>query len=304
VKRIYIAGCGGMLGHAFYTVLSSRYELMCTDIDVNEEWLSYLDFRDLNQYRESVIGFSPDVLIHLGAHTDLEFCERNPEAAYTTNTLSVENACYIANQLNIPIVYISTAGIFDGALPVYDDWSTPNPLCVYARSKYAGERFVENISARHLICRAGWMMGGGARKDKKFIYKLISQIQSGSKELHIVNDKLGTPTYTIDFARNTIHLLENELWGLYNMVCSDYTSRLEVSHELIRLLGLSNKISIREVPSTYWKGDYFAPRPDSEVLDPLKLRLRNLYIMRDWKTCLKEYVDEHFSDLVINYNAN
>lgn len=294
MKKIYIAGCGGMLGEVFYHHFKKEFQLKCTDIDVNEEWLSYLDFRDFSAYRKDVLEFKPDYLFHLGAYTDLEYCELHPEDTYMTNTLSVENAVSIANEINIPILYISTAGIFDGSKDVYDDWDVPNPLGHYARSKYAGEVFVQQHGRRYLICRAGWMMGAGPRKDKKFIQKIMKQLKDGRKELYIVNDKLGTPTYTHDFAKNVEALLKTEFWGLYNMVCEGVTSRLEVAKELISILGLEHKIKINEVTSDYYKKEYFAARPASERLINTKLRLRNLNIMRDWKIALREYIENYY----------
>lgn len=181
MKKIYIAGCGGMLGEAFYKVFNNDYKLKCTDKDVNEDWLSFLDFRDFDAYKKDVISFEPDYLFHLGAYTDLEFCEENVNDTYLTNTLAVENAVYLANELNIPLLYISTAGIFDGEKDLYDDWDMPNPLGHYARSKYAGELFVKDNVKKHFICRAGWMMGGGPKKDKKFIQKIMRQIKDGKK---------------------------------------------------------------------------------------------------------------------------
>ena len=293
---IYIAGCGGMLGEAFYKVFENSYHLKCTDISVNEKWISSLDFRDYDEYRRDVKEFKPNYLAHLGAHTDLEYCETNQEDTYITNTLAVENAVYIANELKIPIIYISTAGIFDGKKDTYDDWDIPNPLGHYARSKYAGEVFVEKNSHCHLICRAGWMMGGGPLKDKKFIHKIMSQLKNGKRELFIVNDKLGTPTYTHDFAKNVKLLLENEFWGLYNMVCSGVTGRYEVTHELIKVLGKENAIKVTPVQSDHWKKEYFAERPSSERLINKKLDLRKLNIMRDWRVCLKEYINSYYQD--------
>lgn len=293
-KRIYIAGAGGMLGEAFKKVFENDYDLLCTDIDVNEEWLSFLDFRDREEYLKSVQSFKPDYLFHLGAFTDLEYCEKNPDETYITNTLSVENAVFISNLINIPILYISTAGIFDGKKDTYDDWDVPNPLGHYARSKYAGELYVQANTNRHLICRAGWMMGAGPKKDKKFIQKLMLQIKQGSKELNIVNDKLGTPTYTIDFALNVKILIEKELWGLYNMVCGGITGRLEVGKYLVELLGLEKEVTINPVDSNFWKEEYFAERPPSERLVDKKLSLRGVNIMRDWKVCLKEYLNDYY----------
>ena len=272
--------------------------LKCTDIDLNEQWLSYLDFRDYETYRKEVLDFKPDYLFHLGAFTDLEYCEKNIDETYRTNTLSVENACYIANELNIPLLYISTAGIFDGNKNFYDDWDIPNPLGHYARSKYAGELFVKENVRKHLICRAGWMMGSGPKKDKKFIQKLMKQIKAGKKELFIVNDKDGTPTYTHDFARNVKLLIEKEYWGLYNMVCDGQTSRKEVAEELLRLLFKEKEIKITEVSSDFFKKEYFAQRPPCERLVNKKLDLRGLNIMRDWKVALKEYLDDYYKDFL------
>lgn len=283
-----------MLGEAFYRIFGEEYDLRCTDIDVNEPWLSYLDFRNYDAYWKDVSNFRPDYLFHLGAYTDLEYCELNQDDCYATNTMSVENAVYISNKLDIPVLYISTAGIFDGTKDTFDDWDKPNPLGHYARSKYAGEVFVEKNAHRHLICRAGWMMGAGPKKDKKFIQKIMLQLKDGKKELFVVDDKLGTPTYTHDFARNVKLLLEKEFWGLYNMVCGGITGRLEVAQELVKVLGLENEVKVTPVNSDYWKEVYYADRPPSERLIDRKLNLRSLNVMRDWQVCLQEYIDSYY----------
>jgi dTDP-4-dehydrorhamnose reductase len=296
MKRIYIAGCGGMLGEAFFARFSPHYELRCTDIDVNEDWLGHLDIRDLDAYRRAVREFDPDYLFHLGAHTDLEYCERNPDDAYLTNAIGVENAVLIARELDVPLLYVSTAGIFDGRKDVYDDWDEPNPLGHYARSKYAGELDVIHNSPTYLICRPGWMMGAGPEKDKKFVAKLMRQLREGRRELNIVEDKRGTPTYTHDFAENVRCLLERELWGLYNMACEGITSRLEVGTELVEILGLEDEVKINRVSSDFFKQEYFAPRPASERLVNRKLDLRGVNLMRDWRVALREYLGDYFSD--------
>jgi len=294
--KIYIAGCGGMLGEAFHEIFKQDYNLKCTDIDVNEEWLTYLDFRDSETYRKDVKDFQPDWLFHLGAFTDLEYCELHEDDTYQTNTESVKSAVKIANGLNIPILYISTAGIFDGKKDVYDESDIPNPIGHYAKSKYLGEKYVIENSNHYLICRAGWMMGGGPKKDKKFIRKIMKQIQSSKKELYIVNDKLGTPTYTHDFAANVKLLIEKGQRGLFNMVCGGLTSRLEVATELVKMLDLQEKTKITKVSSDHFAEEYFADRPDCERLINKKLDELNLNIMRDWKLALQEYLDEYYLD--------
>jgi len=287
-----------MLGDAFYRQFNNNYELKCTDIDVNENWLSYLDFRSFKEYRDDVIKFSPNYLFHLGAFTDLEYCELHPNETYQTNTKSVEHGVKIANELNIPILFISTAGIFNGKKNIYDENDTPDPMGHYAKSKYMGELFVQENARKYLICRAGWMMGGGPKKDKKFVQKIISQLNLGSNQLFIVNDKLGTPTYTHDFARNVKLLIEKGKTGLYNMVCKGKTSRMEVAWKLINLLRLNGTIKINEVSSDYFQKEYFAPRPASERLINARLHKESLDVMRGWKTSLSDYISESYSDYI------
>lgn len=295
---MFLAGVGGMLGEAIHKVLAEKHDLTCTDIDVNEAWLEKCDFREFREYERMVSAAEPEILMHIGAHTNLEYCEENADDAYRTNTLSVEHAATLAQAHGIPLVYISTAGIFDGKKDLYDDWDQPKPLGVYARAKYMGEIVVQTRVAKHFIFRAGWMMGGGPKKDKKFINKLMTQLASGATEINVINDKLGTPTYTVDFARNLEAMIETPFYGLYNMVCGGETGRFEVAKELLRVLNLQDRVRLNSVGSDFFAREYFAPRPDSERLVNLKLKLRNMDLMRDWQPALHDYVRDYFSDFV------
>jgi dTDP-4-dehydrorhamnose reductase len=198
----------------------------------------------------------------------------------------------IAQELRIPLVYISTAGIFDGKQEFYNDFDAPNPLSIYAKSKYYGEVFVQRRLQEHFVFRAGWMMGGGAKKDKKFVNKIYQQLKAGKTEIFVVDDKLGTPTYTDSFAQGILHVVQNGPFGLYNQVCDGSCSRYDVAVELIRLLGLSNSVRVTKVPSDYFSTEYFAPRPASEKLVNLKLNARKLSVMPHWKDALREYVKQ------------
>jgi len=294
-KKIFLSGVGGMLGEAFYQVFSKKYELKCTDIDVNEDWLEHLDFCDSHKYNFLVEKFSPHYLFHIGAFTDLEFCEKNQSKTFKTNTDSVKTAVRISNNLNIPLLYISTAGIFDGLKEFYDEDDLPKPMGVYAISKYEAEKFVIQNCKKFLICRAGWMMGGGPKKDKKFIQKIIKQIKDGKKELFIVDDKFGTPTYTYDFAKNTEVLIDTENFGLYNMACDGNTSRYEVTEEILKILNLKNSIKLTKVNSDYFSKVFFAKRPNSENLLNKELNKKGLNLMRPWRDTLKEYLENSYS---------
>ena len=298
--KVYIAGCGGMLGRAVYEVFNSKCIVKATDIDLNIDWLEYADVRDYNDINKSIAAFSPDIIINLAALTDLEHCEKNQEDSWLTNALGTENIAIIAKRLNIPMVYISTAGIFDGEQDVYNDFDAPNPLGIYAKSKYYGEVFVKTHLEKFFIFRAGWMMGGGPSKDKKFVNKIYKQIKSGSQELFVVEDKLGTPTYTKSFAQGIFNLVETDLYGLYNQVCGGDCSRYDAAVEFVNLLGLTEQVKVTKVSSEYFKNEYFAPRPASEKLVNMKLDARGVNFMPHWKDALSEYAEEYITDLKAN----
>ncbi len=287
--KVMITGCGGMLGQAVYEKFDRECTVLATDIDLNEPWLTHCDVRNLGSVLKAAMGFKPDLLINLAALTDLEYCENNPEDSWLTNGLGQENICLVAKKFNIPVVYISTAGIFDGGKEYYHDFDAPNPLSIYGKSKYYGETITQSLADKYFIFRAGWMMGGGMKKDKKFINKIFKQIKSGAKELFVVDDKLGTPTYTVDFANSMFKVLSTDYFGLYNMVCEGSGSRYDVALEFLKCLKLKDKIKINIVKSDYFKKEYFAPRPLSEKLINLKLRKRDILYMRDWRECLAEY---------------
>jgi len=286
-----------MLGRAVYEQFSTQTTVKATDIDLNIGWLSYADVRDYNSLNTSIEEFRPDLIINLAALTDLEYCERNPAEAWLTNSLGAENTALIANQLDVPLVYISTAGIVDGAKDVYDDFGPHNPLSVYGKSKYEGELAVRTMVRKHFVFRAGWMMGGGPKIDKKFVNKIYQQIKAGADTLYVVDDKLGTPTYTKSFAKGIYSVAETDLFGVYNQVCGGSGSRYDVAEEFLRLLGLQSRISLVKVGSEKFAADYFAPRPRSEKLDNVKLRARGIDFMPHWKQALAEYAEEFKADL-------
>lgn len=282
-----------MLGDALYKNLSKKSKVLATDIDLNSKFLSYADVREFNQLRKTIIKFKPHIIFHLGALTDLEYCEKNPEDTWKTNALGTENVASIAKELSIPMVYISTAGIFDGKKDFYIDYDIPNPLNNYGASKFAGEKKVVELVSDHFVFRAGWMMGGGPKRDKKFVNKVMKQIENGAKTIYAVDDKLGTPTYTHDFVKNMLLVIENDLYGVYNCICEGSCSRLDVANEMVKIL--NKNLRVKKVSSKYFQKEYFAKRPRSEMLIPFKLKNRDMYIMRDWKICLREYLLEKWN---------
>ena len=294
--KVVITGCGGMLGEAVYNVFKDNCQVYASDIDLNESWLELLDVSVLKDVSAYLTNLKPDYIIHLAAKTDMEYCELHPETAYSTNTTGVENVAKYAQNHNIPLVYISTAGVFDGKKDEYAENDLPNPLSVYGKSKYGGEIAAKALP-KSIIIRAGWMIGGGPQKDKKFINKIIKQLRENAREISVVNDKFGTPCYTHDLAQSIKYLLDNDADGIYHGACDGGGSRVDVAKYLLECLGLSDQIKIKEVDSSYFAKNYFAKRPRSEKLLNIELKRVAPNLTRNWKICLKEYIERNSWDL-------
>lgn len=287
--RVVLTGCGGMLGEAVYAEFKDACQVYASDIDLNVPWLERVDVANKKEVDTHLDRIKPNYIVHLAALTDMEYCELHPNEAYATNTGGVENVAHYARTHNIPLVYISTAGVFDGEKEDYTEHDIPNPLSVYGKSKYGGELVAKTVN-KSIIIRAGWMMGGGPKKDKKFINKIIKQLRAGVKELAVVNDKFGTPCYTYDLAKSIRFLLDNEQYGIYHGACEGGGNRHDVALSLVDFLGLGKEVTAREVDSSFFKENYFAVRPRSEKLTNVELKKVGPHLTREWKECLQEYL--------------
>jgi dTDP-4-dehydrorhamnose reductase len=291
-KKIFIAGADGMLGSTLQNIIKlNNYLLTDKNISIN---VKFCDIRDLKNTTKIINEYCPDIILNFAALVDLEYCEKEKDDCYLTNTIAAIHLFNLAKDKNIPYVFISTAGIFGNDKEFYTEDDEPNPLSAYGKSKYYVEQLLLNQNYnKYWIFRAGWMMGGGPNKDKKFVNKIIKQINSGIKELFVVDDKLGVPTYTEDFAKSILRHIEEELpYGLYNMVSQGEASRYDTAVAINEYLDLG--LIINKVDSDYFKTEYFAPRPYSEKLINKNLNNLKRNYMRNWKVCLNEYLDKFF----------
>ncbi len=294
--RVMITGCAGMLGSAVYPAfVEAGHDVEASDLlprDVAGRPMRTLDVRDASAVEQAVAEGRPDLILHLAAETDLEVCEQDPDEAYRTNTIGTQNVALAARRHAASLVYISTAGVFDGTKRdgPYTEFDAPNPINVYGDSKFQGERIIERMAGQTFIVRAGWMVGGGDR-DHKFIAKILDQLRAGQRTIYAVTDKLGTPTYTADFANNLLTLVASEAYGLYHMACHGDGSRYDVAREMLRLLGRTD-VEVIGVPSEHFRDSYPAPRPRSEMMRNLMLELRGINQMRPWQEALADYLVE------------
>jgi dTDP-4-dehydrorhamnose reductase len=185
------------------------------------------------------------------------------------------------------MVYISTGSVFDGTKEVpYHEFDVPNPVSVYARSKYEGERAVRELVPEHYIVRAGWMFGGGP-EDKKFVAKMIGLARE-REVLRAVDDKFGSPCYTVDVSRRCLELIDTGRYGTYHAANDGWCSRYEMAQAIIEFAGIA---SCRVEPCSSDEFPLPAPRPRVEALEGLQARLIGLPPQPHWRDALKGYIE-------------
>jgi dTDP-4-dehydrorhamnose reductase len=285
-----MTGAAGMLGVAVRAELASTSHILTATGQSGQDGLVPMDIRDWHQVRNFIRDQQPELVLHLAAETDVDRCEQEPDHAYATNALGTENLAWACREQNAVLVYISTANVFDGEKPEpYTEYDRTGSINVYGRSKLEGERAVERAQGRYFILRAGWMVGGW-EIDKKFVYKIVQRCRA-ERRLQVVDDKFGSPTFTVDFARNLMPLIQTGRYGIYHMANQGVGSRLEIAQEVVRLLGKEGEIEIHPVSSAQFPLP--APRPRSEMLRNLKLELIGMNHMPHWKASLRRYIEEN-----------
>lgn len=237
-----------------------------------------LDVTDQKAVKTAFKKYKPEIILHLAAQTDVDKCQREPVRAYKINTFGTFNIAAASREFKAKMVYISTSAVFDGKKnKPYTEKDVPNPQSVYARTKHLGEIIVRDIVPEYLILRAGWMFGGGPQKDKKFVAKIIKQLEK--PEIKAVNDIIGSPTFAKDLIEAVKTLLKEKRTGLYHIINEGVCSRYDMAQEIVKTL----KPSIKVTPVTSEYFNLAAPRGTEALISELK-------IMQPWQGALKEYL--------------
>jgi dTDP-4-dehydrorhamnose reductase len=282
---IFVTGSGGMVGSYLGRVFDPK-DLYRTDLAAGEG-IALLDTRDPDAVSRMIGEVKPATVLHLAAETDVDRCEREPDHAYLSNTMATLNVALACVEHGAEIVYVSTAGVFDGMKGApYTEFDRPSPVTVYAKAKYEGEKIVQSICQRWYVVRAGWMFGGGYR-DKKFVGKIAAQCLNNVKEIRCVNDKFGSPTYAKDLLDMVKMIVNRRMYGLYHGVNQGWCSRYDVAMEIASYMKSTTQI----VSASSDDFPLSAPRPTSEAAVSYKLQLLGLNQMRSWKDALHDYLD-------------
>ena len=279
--KILCTGSLGMLGSAIKNVFVN-HQCLFTDI----ESLDVRYWRDWEKY----LYYCPDVVLHLAAMTDLEQCQRFAEQAYFTNAIGTTNAVEYCKRFMIPLVYISTAGVFDGKKTRFESYTEedlPEPINHYGRSKYYGDLATFAYPYTYIF-RNGWAFGGGKGIDKKFVYKIIQQFDN-TKEIFALSDVYGSPTYTYDLAKIILGAIEKKIpYGTYNAAGLGVASRYDVAKFICEVLRPDIKVS--PVEAGYFSDTFFCTRAQNEVLSMDKIQNQGIQGCRYWKNSLEEYL--------------
>ncbi len=272
--RIAVTGSKGMLGYAIKQVF--------TDIELIGLTRKDFDITDLDKTAPKIKEIKPDYLIHTAAYTDVDGSELNPEKAYLDNGIGTRNVVMACEAINCPIIYISTDYVFDGSKKeAYNEWDKPNPINKYGLSKLIGELFVTSLTNKFYIIRTSGLYGKNGKNFVDSIIKLLSE----KKEIDVVNDQVGSPTYTIDFA-NKLRELVGKGYGTYHVSNTSQCSWYEFAVEIAKLKGIKTKVN----SITSDKLNRPAKRPAFSVLENTMLRLEGMKELRHWKDALKDYL--------------
>jgi dTDP-4-dehydrorhamnose reductase len=272
--KVVVTGSEGMLGHDIRRVFS----------DVELVGLTYetLDITKLDPVMKRMREVKPDFLINAAAFTDVDRCESEPDLAYLVNGIGARNVAMACEEIGCPVIHISTDYVFDGAKDgPYNEWDDTGPINQYGLSKLMGERFVTSLTNRFYLVRTSWLYG----KNGKNFVDTIGRLLSERDGIDVVNDQVGSPTFTLDLARKLREIIGRG-YGTYHVTNSGKCSWYEFAVAIAAKMGISKRIS--PVTSEMFKRP--AKRPANSVLGHTMLRLEGLAGMRDWKAALDEYL--------------
>jgi dTDP-4-dehydrorhamnose reductase len=278
---LLIAGAGGMLGHALQDICSQRGRSFFAPVE------SEFDITSVQEVSRVVTSFAAlhpgGVLVNAAAYTNVERAEDDPETAFAVNRTGARLLAHAAARAGMSFVHVSTDFVFDGtkAGPYTED-DEPNPLSVYGVSKLAGERVVLAANPTALIVRTAWVFGPhGANFPTKILERA-----AGSIAITVVNDEVGSPTYTLDLAAGILDLADADARGIYHLAGSGSCTRDEMAREILRLAGLE-AVKVMPVPASTFPSK--AARPANSVLDCSKAAAAGV-TMPDWRDALARFV--------------
>lgn len=275
--KVLVTGANGQLG---YDVVK---ELQKQNIECYGATRQDFDIVDFEATKKFITNYMPDAVIHCAAYTAVDKAEDEQGLCYLVNASATENIAGICKKINAKMLYISTDYVFDGTKDdFYEVDDKPNPINVYGKTKLLGEQAVQRILDKYFIVRISWVVG---EHGNNFI-KTMLRLGKERKEISVVDDQYGSPTYTADLALLLIEMIQTEKYGIYHATNEGVCTWAEFAEEIFTIVGMDvkvNHITTAEYPTR-------AKRPMNSRLSKKSLSINGFRVLTNWKSAVKKYI--------------
>ncbi|MBQ2953520.1 MAG: dTDP-4-dehydrorhamnose reductase [Clostridia bacterium] len=275
--RIIVTGATGMLGQDVLRVLAAQgHECLGTSS-------ADFDLRDAAAVLAAVKAFQPEAIVHCAAWTAVDAAESEPVACCAVNGMGTLNIARAAVAVNARLLYISTDYIFDGSGDTpREEYDKPNPRNVYGLSKLQGEEAVRSLTSRHFILRVSWLFGHGGGN----FVETIRRLGQEKSQITVVDDQIGSPTYTLDLARLIAQMIITERYGTYNVTNEGFCSFADFARVILRADG--SRCRVIPIPSSQYPSA--ARRPLNSRLSKRSLDENSFPRLPIWEDALRRYI--------------
>lgn len=283
--RYLITGAGGALGSDLVKELERRGE------EVLGTTHQSMDISNREQVYETIFSYKPDVIIHAAAYTKVDNAEKDSLSAYAINAAGTRNIVDASNEIGAKVIYVSTDYVFDGKKEnneLYEVSDQTNPLSIYGKTKLLGEEFTK-LNDKHFIVRTSWVFGSNGNNFVKTMLKLGEKHDT----LSVVNDQIGSPTYTVDLANLLIDMSKTDKYGTYQASNYGYISWAEFAKKIFETFEMDVKVN--EVSTIEYQNiskTVGAPRPNNSRFSFKALEENGFNKLPDYEDALKRYRKE------------
>ncbi|MHA7093094.1 dTDP-4-dehydrorhamnose reductase [Priestia megaterium] len=278
-QKVLITGANGQLGKELVELFTKK------GFEVYGFGRDKMDITNQAQVQEVISTLKPNIVLHSAAHTQVDLAESEPEQAFSINAYGTRNVAVAAEAVGAKLVYVSTDYVFDGKTDeTYNEFSPTSPLGVYGKSKLAGEQFVRDFHSKFFIVRTSWVYG---KYGNNFV-KTMLQLGEEKKEISVVSDQIGCPTYTLDLANSILEFVGTERYGLYHVSNSGSCSWYEFAQAIFEY----KKIEINVNPCKTSEFPRPAKRPAYSVLTSMALKLNHFESKRNWREALIDFLEK------------
>lgn len=284
--KYLITGASGQLGYDVKRDLLGRG---VAEVDIATPHAAEMDITDSQAVEKYVENFRPNVIIHCAAYTNVDGAESDTETCRKVNVDGTKNLVEAAKKVGAKIIYISTDYVFDGENPEpYEIDDMANPQSVYGQTKYDGELAVKTYP-KHFIVRTAWVFGINGHN---FVRTML-KVANGRAEVSVVDDQIGSPTYTVDLAKFLVDLSESDKYGTYHATNEGFCSWAEFTEEIYRDASIDTKV--KKVSTAEYAAIASRPqakRPHYSKLNKNCIEDNGFTRLPDWRDATKRYIDE------------